>query len=131
MPEFTYTHEGASKYVTETDRSIVPNVAFWLRPVFATNAYLVEDDLQQVGRQDGRPAPVLEDGGGGRLLAELVLPVRPEEGGGGRRGGVGQGAVPAQLGHRLAVHVQGVERVEVPLVHPGKVGKVSEFFGQA
>ena len=72
-------------------------------------------------RQDGRAAPVLEDPGGGSVLAELVLPVRPEEGGGGGDAGVGQSAVPVQLGHRLAVHVEGVERVEVALVHPGKV----------
>ena len=84
--------------------------------------HLVEDDLQQVRRQDGRPAPVLEDRSGGGVLAELVLPVRPEEGGGGGSV-VGQGAVPAQLGHRLAVHVEGVESVEVALVHPGKVIK--------
>ena len=92
-----------------------------LQRISETNSHLVEDDLQQVRRQDGRPAPVLEYSGGGGVLPELVLPVRPEEGGSGGGGGVGQSAVPAQLSHRLAVHVEGVESVEVALVHPGKV----------
>ena len=47
-------------------------------------------------------------------LAELVL--RADEGGGCGCGGV---ALAAQLADGLAVHVEGVERVEVALVHPG------------
>ena len=44
-------------------------------------------------------------------LAELFL--RADEG-----GGCGGGALAAQLADGLAVHVEGVERVEVALVHP-------------